>query len=193
MAIQEILDITKIQTIEDLNAIDFNKYVEDFNKYVDSQSPIRVKYIIYPNTSEQLNRICKLSNEAGSKVKLNWSISNYWSIGDLYYRIRTLPQIMANKTIQKILDITKIRTIEDLNSTKFSEYIDSKHKSWVRHINNPVAQDDLNRVCNLSDEVGAKINLGWSMGELFYNVRALPQIKALKQVPLFDDKIFGLT
>ena len=85
---QEILDITKIRTVEDLNAI-------DFSKYVDKQFPILVKHIIYPNTSEQLNKICKLSNEVGSKVWLRWSINNCWLTGDLYYRIRALPQIKA--------------------------------------------------------------------------------------------------
>lgn len=94
-------------------------------------------------------------------------------------------------SIQEILDITKIRTVEDLNSIDFNKYTNDGDLSWVRHINDPVMQSDLSRICDLSTKVGSKVTLGWSMGELFYKIRALPQIKALKQVPLFNDEIFG--
>lgn len=84
---------------------------------------------------------------------------------------------------QEILDVTKIQTVEDLNATDFSKYMDQQHLSWVRHITNPVSSKDLDRVCNLSEEVESKVILSWSMGELFYKVRPLPQIKVLKQIP----------
>ncbi len=83
-----------------------------------------------------------------------------------------------------LLDISSLKTVEDLNNTDFSKYACKRHKSWVRHINNPVAQDDLNRICDLSEEEGAKVQLGWTMGELYYRVRALPQIKVPKQIML---------
>ena len=85
---------------------------------------------------------------------------------------------------REILDITKLRTVEDLNSTDFSKYAEETHPSWVRHINSPVAQDDLDRICDLSEEEGCKVQLGWIMGELYYKVRALPQVKKLRQMAL---------
>lgn len=91
----------------------------------------------------------------------------------------------AKDPTREILDITKIQTLEDLNSTDFKKYECDQHEAWVRHINNPVAQDDLNRICDLSEEEGAKVQLGWTMGELYYRIRVLPQVKKLKQVALF--------
>lgn len=88
---------------------------------------------------------------------------------------------MLKTTEQKRLDITKIRTVEDLNSTDFSKYADERFASWVRYIVLPVKTESLNKICKLSTEEGAKINLGWSMGELYYKKRALPQVKILKQ------------
>jgi len=94
--------------------------------------------------------------------------------------------------MQKVLDITKIQTVEDLNSVNFDEYTDTEqHPSWVRYINDPVSQKDLDRICDLSEEVGSNVQLGCSMGELYYKVRPLPQIKVLEQTPLFDNKLFS--
>ena len=87
-----------------------------------------------------------------------------------------------------ILDITKIRTVEDLNSVDFSKYADDRFLTWVRHINSPVTSNDLDRVSDLSEEVGAKVILGWTLGELYYKVRALPQIKRFSQTFLLNDK-----
>lgn len=92
---------------------------------------------------------------------------------------------------QETLDITKVKTVEDLNSVDFNKYADKRFSEWVRHINYPVKQKDLYRVCDLSTKTGSKVILGWSMGELFYKVRILPSIKPLKQMLLFNDEIFG--
>ncbi len=81
----------------------------------------------------------------------------------------------------KLLDISNLKTVEDLNSTDFSKYACKEFKNYVRHINNPVAQDDLERICDLAHQEGSKVKLNWRMGELYYKVRALPQIKKLRQ------------
>lgn len=92
---------------------------------------------------------------------------------------------------QEVLDITKIQTVEDLNSVDFSKYVNQQYLSWVRHITDPISSKELDRICDLSRKVESKIRLSWSMGELYYSVRALPQIKILKQMPLFNNEIFG--
>ncbi len=91
---------------------------------------------------------------------------------------------MAKDPTREILDITKIQTLEDLNSTDFKKYACNQFKSWVRYINDPVAQNDLDRICELAHEEGSKIKLGWSMGELYYKERALPQVKKMEQAIL---------
>ena len=91
---------------------------------------------------------------------------------------------MAKDPTREILDITKIQTLEDLNSTDFKKYSCGQFESWVRYINDPVAQDDLDRICELAHEEGSKVKLGWSMGELYYKKRALPQIKKVEQIAL---------
>lgn len=65
------------------------------------------------------------------------------------------------------LDISLIKSIKDLNTINFSKYLDNSHKDWIRNIKYPVSQDDLNRVCNLSENLESKILLYNSMGELF--------------------------
>ena len=85
---------------------------------------------------------------------------------------------------QKRLDITKIKTVEELNSIDFSKYADKRSQSWVRYIVSPVTSKALNEICDLSEKEGATVKLGWTMGELYYNNRSLPQIKPLKQMPL---------
>ena len=85
---------------------------------------------------------------------------------------------------RELLDLRTLKTVEDIDNTDFSKFADERFKSWVRHIVYPVAQDDLNRVCNLSMEEGCKIGLSWSMGDLYYRDRALPQIKVPKQASL---------
>ncbi len=82
----------------------------------------------------------------------------------------------------KRLDITKIKTVEDLNSVNFSEYVDKHFLMWVRYIVFPIKTESLNRICELSTKEGSKVTLGWSMGELYYKTLAIPQIKKLKQM-----------
>ena len=91
---------------------------------------------------------------------------------------------MTKDPTREILDITKTQTLEDLNLIDFEKYSEDKFKSWVRYINDPTAQDDLNRICKLSQKEGSKVKLGWSMGELYYKERALPQVKKMEQTAL---------
>ena len=77
---RERLNVAKIQTIEDLNSV-------DFNKYTDTNFLSWVRYIVLPIKTKSLNKICKLSTEEGSKVRLSWLM------GELYYKKRALPQI----------------------------------------------------------------------------------------------------
>lgn len=67
-----------------------------------------------------------------------------------------------------ILDITKIRTVEDINSTDFSKYADEPYPSWIKLISAPTSSDDLDRICALSEQPESKVNLSWEMGELYY-------------------------
>lgn len=95
---------------------------------------------------------------------------------------------MQKESVQKRLDITKIKTVEELNSIDFSKYADKRYLSWVRHIVSPVTSKALNEICDLSTKVGSMVDLGWSMGELHYRDKVLPQIKPLKQMALPGQK-----
>lgn len=112
------------------------------------------------------------------KINERWLIAQMNTMHDLLCpgQIETW-QGRIRQVIEKIeslvektnmLDITKIRTVEDINSTDFSKYADTKHLVWVRCINTPVSSGDLSRICALSRQPGSKIKLNWSMGELFY-------------------------
>lgn len=85
---------------------------------------------------------------------------------------------------QKRLDISKVKTVEELNSINFGEYADKQYKSWIRFIVFPITTKALNEICKLSTKEGSMVNLGWSMGDLYYKKRVLPQIKPLKQMTL---------
>lgn len=72
-------------------------------------------------------------------------------------------------TERKRLDITKILTVEDINNTPWEDYTDERFKSWVRYINDPTAQSDLDRLNELSfTGEGCLVRLTWSMGELSF-------------------------
>ena len=71
--------------------------------------------------------------------------------------------------VQERLDITEIKTIEDINSTDFSKYVDRQESSWVRYLVYPVASKVLDSLCKLSAEEGSMVDLGWSMGDLYYS------------------------
>lgn len=60
------------------------------------------------------------------------------------------------------LDISKIKTKDDLDKINFSDYITKSCKNWIDNIKYPVSQKDLDYVCRLSDG-----KLANSMGELF--------------------------
>lgn len=81
---RECLNIAKIQTIEDLNSV-------DFSKYTDTNFLSWVRYTMLPIKTESLNKICKLSTEEGSKIRLSWLM------GELFYKKRALPQIKILK------------------------------------------------------------------------------------------------
>ena len=90
-----------------------------------------------------------------------------------------------NQTLeQERLDITKIKTVEELNSIDFSKYADKRYLSWVRFIESPVSSKALNEICDLSEKEGSMVDLGWTMGELHYRDKVLHQIKPLKQMIL---------
>lgn len=73
-------------------------------------------------------------------------------------------------TERKRLDITKLKTTEDLNNTPFEDYVDDKMKTWVRYIVYPVAQSELDRISELSfDDENCCVKLTWSMGELSFS------------------------
>jgi len=67
----------------------------------------------------------------------------------------------------ELLDITTLKTVEDINAADFSKFADDKYKTWVRHIVYPVRQKELDRVCELATK-SDKIGLKWSMGDLFF-------------------------
>jgi len=86
---------------------------------------------------------------------------------------------------QEKLDITTIKTIEDINNTDFEKYSSEQFSNWLKHIVYPVSQDDLNRVNELSFQPGCEVELTWSMGDLYWRKRALPEIKVPKQIAMF--------
>lgn len=71
---------------------------------------------------------------------------------------------------RKRLDITKILTVEDINNTPWEDYTAEGTESWVRYINNPTAQSDLDRLNELSfTDEDCLVRLTWSMGELSFH------------------------
>lgn len=88
---------------------------------------------------------------------------------------------MEQNSSQERLDVTKIDTVEKLNSTDFSKYIDKHDESWIRYIIFPVSTVALNKICELSTQEGSMFNLGWTMGDLFYKKKALPNTRPFKQ------------
>lgn len=81
---------------------------------------------------------------------------------------------ISNKECKKMvenmdkLDITKIKTVEDLDKSILSKYCKDKYcKGFITEIKYPVAQKDLDKICFLSEE-SKKYKLYNSKGELFY-------------------------
>ena len=71
--------------------------------------------------------------------------------------------------VQERLDITEIKTVEDINATDFSKYVDKPSSSWVKYVVYPVASKVLDDLCKLSTKEGSTVKLGWSMGDLYYS------------------------
>lgn len=69
----------------------------------------------------------------------------------------------------KKLNISTLKTVEDLEKVDWKLYTDKTYKTWVRSIKYPVSEDDLNRVCDLSDK-STKLRLGWSSGDLYVKI-----------------------
>lgn len=97
----------------------------------------------------------------------------------------------------KILDITKIRTINDLNTLDLSKYTCYEHPSWIRYINKQEGSDDLSRICKLSTGVRSRLRLRLSMGELFFvekikkkKVMKLPKIEETVSYKTNDGEMF---
>lgn len=74
----------------------------------------------------------------------------------------------------KRLDITKLQTVEDIDTVNYPDFFGNVHNDgvdgWVKFIKSPVAQRDLDRVCELSTR-SKKIKLGNNMGALFVEKR----------------------
>ena len=70
-----LLDTTKIRTIEDLNNTDFAKYANTDN------APW-VRYTVRRTLPRELNRLCALSEEVGTRIQLKHEL------GRLYYKMR---------------------------------------------------------------------------------------------------------
>jgi len=70
---KERLDIKTLKTVEDLNSVNFSQFAND-------QFKNWVKYIVYPVSTNDLNRLCELAESRSCKVRL------WWSMGDLYYK-----------------------------------------------------------------------------------------------------------
>ena len=87
-----------------------------------------------------------------------------------------------NTSQRALLDTTKIRTIEDLNSTDFAKYTNTEGAPWVRYTVNRTLTRELNRLCALSEEVGTKIQLKHGLGRLYYKIRKCkaPKYKWIK-------------
>lgn len=68
------------------------------------------------------------------------------------------------------LDTTKILNVDEhLNKINWDNYLDEKDKQWVRYINYPISQAELDRICELSQSPKSKIKLINSMGDLYKN------------------------
>jgi hypothetical protein len=72
-------------------------------------------------------------------------------------------------TERKRLDITKLKTIEDLNNTPWEDYLGDEYTQWVKYIVYPVAQSELDRVSEMSFEEGCNVKITWNMGELYFS------------------------
>ena len=70
-----LLDTTEILTIEDLNNT-------DFAKYANTDGASWVRYTVRRTLPSELNRLCALSEEVGTKIQLKHEL------GRLYYKMR---------------------------------------------------------------------------------------------------------
>lgn len=87
------------------------------------------------------------------------------------------------------LDITKLRTVEDIDTVNYPDFFGDAHNDgvngWVKFIQSPVSQRDLDRICELSTK-SEKVKLGNNMGELFMGRR--PR-RSLDLVPYWADRM----
>lgn len=77
---------------------------------------------------------------------------------------------------RKILDITKITTLEELDGVDWREYLDDR--SWLRFIKYPLSQREMNRVCDLAAKSDITI-LCNSMGDMHYYERKQIEMKGI--------------
>lgn len=70
-----LLDTTKIRTVEDLNNT-------GFAKYANTEGASWVRYTVNRTLPTELNRLCALSEEVGTKIQLKHEL------GRLYYKMR---------------------------------------------------------------------------------------------------------
>ena len=67
----------------------------------------------------------------------------------------------------KLIDISKIKTLNQLEKIKWDKYCSKDMKTWVKFIASPVAQKDLDNICHLAEQSNV-IRMGNHMGELYY-------------------------
>lgn len=67
------------------------------------------------------------------------------------------------------LDTTQLKTVEDIEAINWFGFCDPSYKRWVRHIKYPVAQKELDRVCELS-RGSDKVRFTNSMGDLYVRI-----------------------
>jgi len=67
--------------------------------------------------------------------------------------------------MREILDIVKIKTVEQLESVPWKRYLHDH--SWLKHIKYPLSQKEMTRVCLLSEQ-SDKVRLRNSMGDMYF-------------------------
>ena len=78
---------------------------------------------------------------------------------------------------RKLLDITKILTVADLDAVKWEDYLFADGQ-WLKYIEYPLSQREMSRVSALSSKSDLNI-IGNSMGDMYYSPRLQTEMKGL--------------
>lgn len=82
-----LLDISTIETIEHFNATDWREFID--HDYADPNWEW-LRFIKYPASCADMDRLHDLSQSQGSKFDF------YWSMGDVYYRPKKENEIVPD-------------------------------------------------------------------------------------------------